>query len=200
MAPKTIKAAIADALENLSEENFKKFCTRLLDRREEPRVRRRQVEGKTYLEITDLLVSTFTEAKALQVTVDLLKEAKCGNDAKELLEETEALRSELGSSDAARPSAGASGGDTMADKHFVDKHRMALIQRVSNIAPILDGLLCEGVLQQDSYDSVRALPTTQEKMRELYCGCLKAATACKNVFLNLLEENEKYLIEELKNK
>ncbi|XP_041648556.1 apoptosis-associated speck-like protein containing a CARD [Cheilinus undulatus] len=200
MAPKTIKSAIADALEDLSEENFKKFCTRLLDRKEEPRVRRRQVEGKTYLEITDLLVSTFTEVKALQVTVDLLMEARCGNDAEELLKETAALRSELGSSDAARPSAGASGGDTMADKHFVDKHRMALIQRVSNIAPILDGLLFKGVIQQESYDNIRVLPTTQMKMRELFCGCLKAGPNCKDVFLKLLEENEKYLIEELKNK
>ncbi|XP_041650020.1 apoptosis-associated speck-like protein containing a CARD isoform X1 [Cheilinus undulatus] len=200
MAPKTIKSAIADALENLSKENFKKFCTRLLDRRVEPRVRRRQVEGKTYLEITDLLVSTFTEVKALQVTVDLLKEARCGDDAEELLKETAALRSELGSSDAARPSAGASGGDTMADKHFVDKHGKALIQRVSNIAPILDGLLFEGVIQQESYDNIRVLPTTQMKMRELYAGCLKAGPNCKDVFLKLLEENEKYLIEELKNK
>ncbi|XP_041650022.1 apoptosis-associated speck-like protein containing a CARD isoform X2 [Cheilinus undulatus] len=185
MAPKTIKSAIADALENLSKENFKKFCTRLLDRRVEPRVRRRQVEGKTYLEITDLLVSTFTEVKALQVTVDLLKEARCGDDAEELLKETAALRSELGSSD---------------DKHFVDKHGKALIQRVSNIAPILDGLLFEGVIQQESYDNIRVLPTTQMKMRELYAGCLKAGPNCKDVFLKLLEENEKYLIEELKNK
>lgn len=84
MPPKTIKSALAYTLENLSAENFEKFRDALLDRREEPRVRTRQVEGKNYRQIADLLVSVHTEAEAHVVAVELLKEINCGRDADEL--------------------------------------------------------------------------------------------------------------------
>ncbi|XP_044064228.1 uncharacterized protein LOC122881737 [Siniperca chuatsi] len=84
----TIKRAIAEALEDLSENNFLKFCHHLRDRREEPRVRRRAVEGKSFLQITDLLVSTFTEPKALQVTLELLKQINGNEEARILYSKT----------------------------------------------------------------------------------------------------------------
>lgn len=73
MAGRTIKQAIAEALEELSREDFDKFCYVLLDRREEPRIRRRAVEGKSILDVTDVLVSRFTELGALKVTLDILR-------------------------------------------------------------------------------------------------------------------------------
>eukprot|EP00064_Thunnus_orientalis_P020285 superscaffoldBa00005495_g20419 len=67
MAPKTIKQALEDMLEDLKPEDFKKFCAQLVDRRKEPRVRRNRVEGKDFLDVADVLVSTFTEQGALAV-------------------------------------------------------------------------------------------------------------------------------------
>lgn len=72
------------ALEDLSNENFDKFCHQLLDRREAPRVKRNKVESKSRLEIADVLVSHFTEEGALRVTVALLKAIGCRNEAEEL--------------------------------------------------------------------------------------------------------------------
>lgn len=72
------------ALEDLSKDNFDKFCHQLLDRREAPRVKRNKVEGKSRLEISDVLVSHFTEEGALRVTVALLKAIGCRNEAEEL--------------------------------------------------------------------------------------------------------------------
>ncbi|XP_035528368.1 uncharacterized protein LOC118335960 [Morone saxatilis] len=86
----TIKGEIAKSLEDLTQINFEKFCHRLRDRREEPRVRRRAVDGKSILEVADLLVSTFTEHKALQVTLDLLKQINCNEEAKALESKTKA--------------------------------------------------------------------------------------------------------------
>ncbi|XP_039886649.1 uncharacterized protein LOC120732849 [Simochromis diagramma] len=83
------------------------------------------------------------------------------------------------------------------ENHFVDKHRVELIQRVSNIAPILDELLKEKVIQQESYDRIRALQTSQEKMRELYSGPLKAGSASKDVFYQILQTHEKLLLNDL---
>ncbi|XP_060906009.1 apoptosis-associated speck-like protein containing a CARD isoform X1 [Labrus mixtus] len=199
MPPKTKKAALADMLENLSKCDFDKFCSRLLDRREEPRVRRRQVEGKNFLQIADVLVSTFTEAGAVKVAVELLECANCGQEVEELVEVIAGLDSKPGTSDTARPSAGATGVDTTSDdKHFVDKHRIQLIERVSHMEPILDRLLEKGVLQEEAYNKIRALPTSQQKMRELYSGCLKAGAASKAIFYDILLKFEEFLIDDLK--
>ncbi|XP_039887106.1 uncharacterized protein LOC120733129 isoform X3 [Simochromis diagramma] len=83
------------------------------------------------------------------------------------------------------------------ENHFVDKHRVELIQRVSNIEPILDELLKEKVIQQESYDRIRALQTSQEKMRELYSGPLKAGSASKDVFYQILQTHERLLLNDL---
>ncbi|XP_070768301.1 apoptosis-associated speck-like protein containing a CARD [Enoplosus armatus] len=76
MSPRTIRMALANTLEDLTKQNFDKFCHQLLDRRGEPRVRRNRVENKNFLDITDVLVSTFTESGALQVAVELLRESE----------------------------------------------------------------------------------------------------------------------------
>ncbi|KAM9353589.1 NACHT, LRR and PYD domains-containing protein 1b allele 3-like [Symphorus nematophorus] len=83
-------------------------------------------------------------------------------------------------------------------KHFVDEHQVALTEKVNNMGVILDELLHHRVLGQETYDRVRALPSSREKMRELYSGPLRAGTACKDVFHRILEENEPFLIAELR--
>ncbi|XP_042346323.1 uncharacterized protein LOC121945998 [Plectropomus leopardus] len=84
----TIKEAIKNALSDLRKNNFLKFCHQLRDRREEPCVSVSDVEDKSVLQITDLLVSTFTETKALQVTVDILRQINCNQEAETLYSKT----------------------------------------------------------------------------------------------------------------
>lgn len=84
MSDKTIKLALVSALEDISKDDFEKFCHQLLDRREAPRVKRNRVENKNRLQIADVLVSHFTEEGALGVTVDLLKAIGCSNEAETL--------------------------------------------------------------------------------------------------------------------
>ncbi|XP_071763197.1 apoptosis-associated speck-like protein containing a CARD [Centroberyx gerrardi] len=98
MPPKTIKNAIKDMLEDLGETQLKKFRSQLLDRREEPRVRRRAVEGKDIFDISDVLVSTFTEPGALKVSLEILREIDCNEEADRLAKETSGGSSTAGSS------------------------------------------------------------------------------------------------------
>lgn len=84
MAPKTIKRLICDRLEDLSPQDLKKFISHLLDRREEPRIPRSKVEGKDFMVVTDVIVSAFCESKGLQVTLKLLKDIGCNQEADEL--------------------------------------------------------------------------------------------------------------------
>uniref|UniRef100_A0A3Q3A860 Pyrin domain-containing protein n=1 Tax=Kryptolebias marmoratus TaxID=37003 RepID=A0A3Q3A860_KRYMA len=81
---RNISMVLADTLNDLSKQNFSKFCHRLLDRRDEPRVLRSRVEAKSRLEIVDVLVSTFTEDKAARVTEDILRDISCTQQAETL--------------------------------------------------------------------------------------------------------------------
>ncbi|XP_034467743.1 apoptosis-associated speck-like protein containing a CARD isoform X1 [Hippoglossus hippoglossus] len=205
MAPKSAKKLLADTLEDLSEQNLVKFRHQLLDRREEPRVRRSRVEGKNFLDLTDVLVSTFTERAAVSVAAEILREIDCNQEAERLVEEFAKLSSNSGSSDAAKASSGATAGNGKAEggcseKHFVDKHKLQLISRVSCIEPILDELLEKDVIQQEAYAKIRALLTSQEKMRELFSTSLRASETCRDIFYEILKKNEPYLVEDLQGK
>ncbi|XP_034384945.1 apoptosis-associated speck-like protein containing a CARD [Cyclopterus lumpus] len=88
MLPKTMKMALAEMLENLTERNLEKFCHQLLDRRGEQKVRTCRVEGKSRLQIVDVLVSTFTEPGAVRVSVEILRQIHCNEEAEQLVTAT----------------------------------------------------------------------------------------------------------------
>lgn len=81
MAPKTIKTLIANTLENLTQMDLEKFRSQLRDRREAPRIPRSKVDDKNFLVITDVLVQTFRESGALTVTLQILRDIDCNDDA-----------------------------------------------------------------------------------------------------------------------
>lgn len=56
---------------------------------------------------------------------------------------------------------------TSSGRHFVDLHRAALIGKVSDTGAILDELLDKGLISEERFDAVRALDTTQARMREI---------------------------------
>ena len=82
---------------------------------------------------------------------------------------------------------------------FVDKHRVELIRRVTNVAPILDELLKRDVINQVNYDKIRANHDSQETMRALLSGPLESSgVRGKQIFHKILERNEPHLIDDLK--
>ncbi|XP_031723432.1 apoptosis-associated speck-like protein containing a CARD [Anarrhichthys ocellatus] len=199
MAPKTAKQLIKGALANLSKENFELFCDELLDREEEPLVKRNQVEDKNYIVVTDVLVSTFTGTRAPVEVVKLLIKIGCHKEAEQLDKEINGQSSNPGSSDTVRPSAGAEGGCTGAD--FVDEHWVKLIGRVNGIPSILDELLDKKVITQEAYEEILAIPTKSDRMRKLLSGPLRSAgPKGKEVFYKILERTDPYLVDELKKK
>lgn len=78
MPPKTIKRAIKNCLENLPEKDFKKFCDALIS---DAGIATSRVENKDYLEVTNVIVSNFGEAKALDVVIELLEDIGCKDKA-----------------------------------------------------------------------------------------------------------------------
>uniref|UniRef100_A0A3B4VIL6 Uncharacterized LOC111233688 n=1 Tax=Seriola dumerili TaxID=41447 RepID=A0A3B4VIL6_SERDU len=198
MAPKTKKALVRETLGHLKKAQFEAFVEVLLDRREEPRVKCSDVEGQGYLQVTNVLVSTFTERKAPQVVADILREIGCEEEADKLGKHLPFTV--FGVKQTAGPSPGATGGNTMAeDEHFVDKHKLELIRRVTNIASILDELLVKKVIDDEKWEEIRKMSTPNAKMREVYT-CMRAGDECKNIFFEILKRHEKFLIEDLQKK
>lgn len=73
MSRATAKSAIAEALRLLSRDHLQKFCFFLHDRREDPRVTRTDLGDGSVETISDMLVSKFSAAGAVGVTMDLLR-------------------------------------------------------------------------------------------------------------------------------
>lgn len=84
---------------------------------------------------------------------------------------------------------------------FVDKHQLELIKRVINVEPILDELLHQHAIQQESYDEIRALPTSEEKMKVLLTGPLDSSgVRGKEILHKILTTTEMHLMEHLRMK
>lgn len=65
--------------------------------------------------------------------------------------------------------------------------------------PILDKILANRVITDEGYSTVMAKRTTQDQMRALYMGPLKASgIRAKNIFYEILKELEPLLIKDLK--
>lgn len=196
MSLDTLTVVLGNSLENLKKEDFERFCTRLLDRRKRPRVATSRVEGKSRLEVTGVMVSTFTEAEAWRVAVEILRSIDCGAAAQDLEEEADRVSSASGSGSGSGSTSSASG--SAEAQHFVDRFRLDLTTRVTNVEPILDLLLSRDLIKPERYDEIRKLPTRPAQMRELYSGPLKAGRKSKDIFYEILEDQEQFLMDELK--
>ncbi|XP_040274020.1 olfactory receptor 11A1-like [Bufo bufo] len=85
-------------------------------------------------------------------------------------------------------------------EHFVDRHREALIQRTSNISPVLDNLLSQRLLDQEQYDTLRGLRPRQEAMRQLYVYMTIWGHSDKEKFYQALQMHNGPLIRDMENK
>lgn len=81
---KTVRDYLNDTFDDLDDVQFKKFKSKLVDRKEEPRIRKGTVQNADRLDLIDKLVSTFTENDAGQVTVAILRSANFTQEADDL--------------------------------------------------------------------------------------------------------------------
>ncbi|XP_077576675.1 apoptosis-associated speck-like protein containing a CARD [Stigmatopora nigra] len=192
----TKKSLIADSLANLSGEDLAQFRFCLSDSYTVPQSK---VEKKDYMELANVLVKQFTEDEAHIVTSNILRRIMCNQDAKNL----DSRISQLTSNASGSHGAGHLGvanvpkSSNLSGKHFVDKYKLQLIQRVTNIDPILDRLLDQEVLQDGIYEDIRQTPGNQQKMRKIYQLALKSGDDAKNIFMELLRQQEPYLVKDL---
>ncbi|KAI7807171.1 apoptosis-associated speck-like protein containing a CARD [Triplophysa rosa] len=168
---KTLKDHLIDTFDDLTQDSVKKFTRKLCDRSQEPRVRRGAVEKiKDSLDLADVMVDTFTSKEAVTVTIEILQAIGCNQQAEDLNKAT----GQAGARGSAEVSPGSSSAPSKG-KHFVDKHRSQLINRVTNIDAILDELLQNEIISHNEYNVIRSKNTSSEKMRDLFAGPMLSA-------------------------
>ncbi|XP_058603835.1 apoptosis-associated speck-like protein containing a CARD isoform X2 [Onychostoma macrolepis] len=200
---KSIKDHLQDTFDDLGEGDQRKFKSKLCDRRTGPRVRRAQIEKVTdSIDLTNLMVNTFTETGAVPVTIEILQAIGCNEQASELKENAgKSLRVPTVPSPAPAPASASGPGpgpSALSTEHFIDKNRVELINRVHNVDSILDQLLQMKFITNEDYESIHNEKTSQKKMRELFMGPIKSAgTRGKDALHQALRQSEPHLTEEL---
>lgn len=84
MASKTPQDMMLEMLRDLSEEEFQRFCYKLRDSKDQPRVRNSEVEGKSRIQIIAVMVSRCSENGALDRTRRILRDIECNDQAQQL--------------------------------------------------------------------------------------------------------------------
>ncbi|XP_073485507.1 NACHT, LRR and PYD domains-containing protein 12-like isoform X2 [Aquarana catesbeiana] len=91
-----------------------------------------------------------------------------------------------------------SAGSSPTTRHFVDEHRIELIDGVHPIDPVLDRLRDLELLTPDQCNIVTSKPTRQDRMRELYEFVRGWGNEDKDKLLHILEETNKSLMRRLR--
>lgn len=78
----------------------------------------------------------------------------------------------------------------------MDRHRQALIARVTEVDGVLDALY-GSVLNEEQYQTVRAETTSQGKMRTLFSFAPSWNLTCKDSLLQALKDIHPYLVMDL---
>ncbi|XP_005405366.1 PREDICTED: apoptosis-associated speck-like protein containing a CARD [Chinchilla lanigera] len=185
--------AILEALENLTPEELKKFKLKLLSvplRDGYGRIPRGTLLPMDAIDLSDKLVSFYLEGYGAELTASVLYDMGMQELAGQL---REGRRSGPGAAPAA-----IKGPPRRAAQpaHFVDRHRAALISRVTEVNRVLDALY-GAVLTDEQYQQVRAQATNPERMRTLYSFTAAWDLNCKDLLLQALRDSQPYLVSDL---
>ncbi|XP_008151003.2 apoptosis-associated speck-like protein containing a CARD [Eptesicus fuscus] len=188
--------AILEALEELTADELKKFKLKLLSvplRDGYGRIPRGALLPMDAVDLADKLVSYYLEAYAAELTAQVLRDM----GMQETSEQLQARGRARGSGAiTAGISASALQPAARSAPHFMERHREALIKRVTDVNGVLDALY-ERVLTEEQYQAVRAEATNPDKMRKLFSFAPAWNLTCKDLFLQALKDTQPYLVDDL---
>lgn len=189
---------ILQELEDLTADEFKKFKLKLQSapvREGYGRIPRGKLQGMDVMDLTDGLVSTYTESYGVELTVQVLESMGLQEQAVRLRNtqsaDPKAVPEPAPTAKAAKPQR-----STGQAVDFVDRHRTALINRVTSVDAILDALYGK-VLKDEEYQKVRAERTNANKMRMLFSMTPSWSPSCKEQLFYALQETHPHLVADL---
>ncbi|XP_040296198.1 apoptosis-associated speck-like protein containing a CARD [Bufo bufo] len=216
---KTVRDVLVQALENLEKKSFKKFKNKLNDweiKEGFSRIPKGKLEEADPEDVADLIRRYYKDFYGIEVTLAVLEAIEEKTEAEELRNGVKTVNGGA----VQEPSSGADQGATsrgeqrpegsleglpnpqynpIDTKHFVDRHRAALISRVVLVAPIIDDLYGR-LLTPEAYETVRSKATSSEQMRELFRNVESWGNEDKDQFLKSLRKHNSPLIRDLEAK
>ncbi|XP_072128136.1 apoptosis-associated speck-like protein containing a CARD [Mobula birostris] len=158
--PRTVRQCIVEALENLGKSQLRRFKEDLSEVQYRPgfsAIPRGRLEGADALDLGRLLVGTYRDDYAAELTLQVL-------EALPEREVADSLRRSLFVPDERQATGTGPRGSTA---HPVDLYHYEIVQRFHSADCVLDRLLSSGTLTAEQYDLARAQPTRTEKNRAL---------------------------------
>ncbi|XP_070585857.1 apoptosis-associated speck-like protein containing a CARD [Erythrolamprus reginae] len=196
---KSARCCLAEALENLTGDELRKFKANLQDfpvKEDFSNIPRGALEKADALRLSDLLISYYCQDYAVEVAAQVLSVSNCKPQAEKLLSDTGKDACNSDEEPVTQMSAPSRQTVQAPGMHFIERHRDALIRRVVGVEEILDQLY--GVLlNNEQYQIIMIKGTSQEKMRELFKLVPGWNPHCKDMLYEVLKEKRKFLIEDL---
>uniref|UniRef100_A0A8C4W886 Pyrin domain-containing protein n=1 Tax=Gopherus evgoodei TaxID=1825980 RepID=A0A8C4W886_9SAUR len=190
---------LLEALDDLGEDNFKRFKNKLRAAPLEERYKAiswLQLEKGDPVDVSNLLISHYGERYGVEVTVQVLGDINQRDLAERLTTCETRARNVPGHDKPLFILSPLPHPHPHLDEHFVSQHREQLIQQVMAVDGILDSL-CGSVLDLEQIQSIRAERSSMEKMRKLYELVPKWDNDCKDRLYQALKEKHRPLVEEL---
>ncbi|XP_026580033.1 apoptosis-associated speck-like protein containing a CARD isoform X2 [Pseudonaja textilis] len=182
--PKSILQRLEKTLEDLTEDELRKFKTNLHEFPVKPgydNIPRGQLQKADVLDLSELLLDSYTQDYAVEVTAAVLRRCHCNPQAEKL-----AAASGIGN----QPS-------SSSHRHFIDQFREQLIQRTATVEQVLDKLLHKSIVNEEQYQKICSQETNQDKMRKLYKLVPSWNDQCKDQLKNALKDVNPCLIKDL---
>ncbi|XP_074137840.1 apoptosis-associated speck-like protein containing a CARD [Sminthopsis crassicaudata] len=190
---------ILKTLENLEEDEFKTFKFKLRTWPLRPGffpIPRGKLSTLDRVDLSDKIVCCYLEGYGMELTAEVLLDMGLREEAVTLQQAANSASRSGPNGNATQSTQHSAGASAASGGHFVEQHRINLINRVTVLDPILDELLGE-VLNAEQYDTIRAEATTQKQMRILYTFMRNWNNSHKDMFLEALRKNNPFLVEEL---
>ncbi|XP_035274361.1 apoptosis-associated speck-like protein containing a CARD [Anguilla anguilla] len=206
--PKSVRDRIMAVLDTLSKEQLLIFKHKLS---ELDIIGYGRIENEGTVQITQRLVSKFTEARAIAHTAKVLRAIDLQDEADSLEQgenDREGANVATGAG-AASPTAarGNCGSATNCSpkptegQHFVDKNHVELITRITAVNPILDRLYRKKLISIEMFRRITAEKTPEDQMRKLlYDVILPQGEGAKDELVAILDEQQSYIMETLRGK
>ncbi|KAM3917791.1 apoptosis-associated speck-like protein containing a CARD isoform 1-T2 [Leptodactylus fuscus] len=208
---KTVRDVLLRALKSLRETAFKEFKFKLedLDVKEGfSKIPGGMLEKAEHVDVARLIIQNYTESYGIEVTLTVLEAINAREEAAKLMDALKTVdgytfqepSSEAGASYRAPVQETAQEATSRDEKHFVDRHRAALIEDVPLVPPILDDLFQDDLLTKQAYNKIYRKSTSEEQMRELYTFVNTWRDKDKDQLLKSLRKHHAPLIKKLESK
>uniref|UniRef100_A0A670ZCU9 Apoptosis-associated speck-like protein containing a CARD n=1 Tax=Pseudonaja textilis TaxID=8673 RepID=A0A670ZCU9_PSETE len=180
-------------LEDLTEDELRKFKTNLHEFPVKPgydNIPRGQLQKADVLDLSELLLDSYTQDYAVEVTAAVLRRCHCNPQAEKLAAASGIEIINLLSL-FPKPTA------VSSHRHFIDQFREQLIQRTATVEQVLDKLLHKSIVNEEQYQKICSQETNQDKMRKLYKLVPSWNDQCKDQLKNALKDVNPCLIKDL---